>query len=43
MPFHLSRRRFLLCSALGVVGAGSYGIVTAVNRVRDAAGRMNSQ
>ena len=37
----LSRRRFLSLSAVGVLGAGGYGLVSAVQRVRDAARRMS--
>jgi hypothetical protein len=40
MPFTLSRRRLLVLSGLGVLGAGGYGLTRAVRSVRDAAGRM---
>jgi hypothetical protein len=38
---HLSRRRFVLLSALGVVGAAGYGLVRAVQHVREAARRTS--
>jgi hypothetical protein len=43
MPPLLTRRRFLLASTLGVVGAGGYGLTRAVHRVRDAARRLTDE
>lgn len=40
MSFKLSRRRFIGLSVAGVVGAGGYGLVTAVQEVRDAARQL---
>jgi hypothetical protein len=39
----LTRRRFVVASVLGAVGAGGYGLSRAVSRVREAAERMSSQ
>ena len=42
MSFKLSRRQFLSLSAVGALGAGGYGVIRAVQMVRDAAGRSTS-
>jgi hypothetical protein len=43
MSFALSRRRFLELSAVGVLGAGVFGLVRAVQKVRDAAKRLSDE
>lgn len=40
MPFPISRRQVLGLSVVGALGAGAYGLVGAVQRVRDSARRM---
>jgi hypothetical protein len=39
----ITRRRFIVLSAAGVLGAGGYGLTRAVQRVRESASRLTSQ
>ena len=38
----ITRRRFVCLSAVGVVGAGGYGVYREVQRVREAVARASS-
>jgi hypothetical protein len=37
----ITRRRFVVASVLGAVGAGAYGLTRAVRNVREAARRLS--
>jgi hypothetical protein len=39
---HITRRRFLGLSAVGVVGGGGYGVYREVQRVRETVARLSS-
>lgn len=41
MRFTMSRRRFVLLTGLGALGASCYGLALAVQKVRDTARRLS--
>jgi hypothetical protein len=41
MSHFLTRRRFVLSAVVGTVGAAGYGLVRAVQKVRDAARQLS--